>query len=211
MKTYTIHLIRHGLTEGNLLGQYIGSTDVPLARQGREQLQRLMEHAHLPYCGRYYSSPLKRCLETMALLYPDQTPEIVKDLAEYDFGAFEKKTGEQLQEDPDYLEWLAGGPDACPPLGESNQHFAGRVCGAFEKIVEDLMRTGVTSAAICTHGGVIMTLMSAYGLPERPFHEWMVGNGEGYTLRITPGIWMRGYKLEVFPLQSLPNETEEED
>lgn len=59
------------------------------------------------------------------------------------------------------------------------------------------MKTGTTSAVICTHGGVIMTLLTLVGLPELPMYEWMTANGAGYTLRITPGIWMRGQKAEV--------------
>ena len=43
MKSYTIHLIRHGITEGNLLGQYIGRTDSPLAAEGIRALQDLKE------------------------------------------------------------------------------------------------------------------------------------------------------------------------
>ena len=39
MKSYTIHLIRHGISQGNLLGQYIGVTDSPLSKEGKEQLK----------------------------------------------------------------------------------------------------------------------------------------------------------------------------
>ena len=39
MQSYTIHLIRHGVTQGNLLGQYIGSTDLPLAQEGIDRLR----------------------------------------------------------------------------------------------------------------------------------------------------------------------------
>ena len=41
MKTYTIHLLRHALTRGNLEGRYIGQTDEPLCREGREQLLKM--------------------------------------------------------------------------------------------------------------------------------------------------------------------------
>ena len=35
MKTFKLHLIRHGLTSGNLQGLYIGSgTDIPLCDEG---------------------------------------------------------------------------------------------------------------------------------------------------------------------------------
>ena len=35
MRTFKIHLIRHGLPEGSELGQYIGHTDVPLSADGK--------------------------------------------------------------------------------------------------------------------------------------------------------------------------------
>ena len=42
MKYYKLHLIRHGLTQGNLDGRYIGSgTDLPLCEEGRAQLEGL--------------------------------------------------------------------------------------------------------------------------------------------------------------------------
>ena len=42
MKYYKLHLIRHGLTEGNLQGLYIGSgSDLPLCAEGRAQLKTL--------------------------------------------------------------------------------------------------------------------------------------------------------------------------
>ena len=34
MKTYKIHLIRHGQTEANAKGLYIGMTDLPLSPEG---------------------------------------------------------------------------------------------------------------------------------------------------------------------------------
>ena len=42
MKYYKLHLIRHGLTAGNLQGLYIGSgSDLPLCDEGRAQLKTL--------------------------------------------------------------------------------------------------------------------------------------------------------------------------
>ena len=44
MKTFKLHLIRHGITAGNLQGLYIGSgTDLPLCDEGRAQLADLKE------------------------------------------------------------------------------------------------------------------------------------------------------------------------
>ena len=40
MKTFKLHLIRHGMTAGNLQGLYIGSgTDIPSVRRGPRAAQ----------------------------------------------------------------------------------------------------------------------------------------------------------------------------
>ena len=41
MKTYTIHFIRHALTQGSLDGRYIGQTDEELCKEGIEQLEAM--------------------------------------------------------------------------------------------------------------------------------------------------------------------------
>ena len=43
MKTYTIHLIRHGMTEGNKIGRYVGSIDAPLFEDGIKEIKSLKE------------------------------------------------------------------------------------------------------------------------------------------------------------------------
>ena len=58
MQSYTIHLIRHGATKGNQLGQYIGRTDLPLAPEGAEQLRELSRAGGYPTAQAFYCSPL---------------------------------------------------------------------------------------------------------------------------------------------------------
>ena len=60
------------------------------------------------------------------------------------------------------------------------------------------MKTGTTEAAIVTHGGVIMTLLAVYGLPQAKPFEWAMENGCGYSIRITPLLWQRDKVCEVF-------------
>lgn len=198
MKSYTIHLIRHGVTEGNLKGQYIGRTDSPLAPEGIAELQQLREKYVYPQAQVYYVSPLSRCTQTLHILYPEAQGIVIDNLRECDFGDWEGKTAEQLQkEDPRFLQWMESGVSATPPNGEGGDVFMQRVCLAFEKIVEGMMRSGTTSAVIVTHGGVIMSILSAYGLPRAKFYDWLTENGCGYTLRITAGLWMRSMVAEV--------------
>ena len=74
----TVYLIRHGQTQGNLERRYTGSTDQPLCPQGRAALAG----RRLPAVERVYASPLLRCRETAALVYPGTACEIVEDLRE---------------------------------------------------------------------------------------------------------------------------------
>ena len=65
--TYRIFLIRHGATPGNLEGRYIGRTDEALSAAGREDILR---HQYPPV-DLVFTSPMRRCRETAALIYPE--------------------------------------------------------------------------------------------------------------------------------------------
>lgn len=207
MKSYTIHFIRNALTDENLEGRYIGHTDVEIGEEGRAQLGQMKDDLIYPPVDAVFTSPLKRCTETAKILYPDNKPIVIEGLIEYNFGEFENKTAEQLERHPVFPKWLAGEKGVEPPFGESNEAFEKRVLGTFEKIAEGLMKTGTTSAAIVTHGGVIMAILAAFGIPEYPMHEWITPNGCGFTVKVNPSLWMRAKKFEVF--SEFPYEREE--
>lgn len=204
MKTYTVYLIRHALTQGNLEGRYIGQTDEELCREGLEQLEAMKNDYGYPYPDVVFTSGLKRCKQTATILYPDKTPIEMRGFEECDFGEFEGHTAEELEPYEEFSQWLSGGEDARPLNGESNKEFAERVCDCFNKTVEGLIKTGTQKAAIITHGGVIMTILSAFGLPELPMTEWLCPSACGYTIRITPSLWSKIRKVEV--INEIPSE-----
>ncbi|MDY6017259.1 MAG: histidine phosphatase family protein [Oscillospiraceae bacterium] len=207
MKSYTVHLIRNGLTDENLEGRYIGHTDVELSEEGKAQLGQMKDELIFPPVDAVFTSPLKRCTETAKILYPDNMPIVIDGFIEYNFGEFENKTADELKESPVFPRWLAGERGVEPPFGESNEAFEKRIRETFEKVAEGLMKTGTTSAAIVTHGGVIMAILAAYGIPELPMHEWLTPSGCGFTIKINPSLWMRAKKFEVF--SDFPYEREE--
>lgn len=207
MKSYTVHLIRNGLTDENLEGRYIGHTDVELSEEGKAQLGQMKDELIFPPVDAVFTSPLKRCTETAKILYPDNMPIVIDGFIEYNFGEFENKTAEELKNSPVFPRWLAGEKGVEPPFGESNEAFEKRIRETFEKVAEGLMKTGTTSAAIVTHGGVIMAILAAYGIPELPMHEWLTPSGCGFTIKINPSLWMRAKKFEVF--SDFPYEREE--
>ena len=94
MKSYTIHLIRHGICEGNLEGRYIGRTQSPLAQEGIQALLELKRKGIYPEAKKYYASPCVRCVDTLKVLYPTADPEVILELAECDFGDWENKKAE---------------------------------------------------------------------------------------------------------------------
>lgn len=206
MKSYIIHFIRHGAIDETLSGKYIGTTDVPLSDKGKMDLKKLDYEYRYPGTQVLFTSPLKRCTETCRILYPEQNPLSIANLSECNFGEWEGKTAEELKNDPDFEKWLAGDNSVKPPRGESNADFTRRICRMFESIVEGLMKTGTTESVIVTHGGVIMTLLAVYGLPQAKPFEWTMDNGFGYSLRVTPMLWQRDKVCEVF--QTIPMEKE---
>ena len=89
----TIYLIRHSITEGNRWKRYIGRTDEPLCRQG----VKLLEGRTYPQVDKVYASPMKRCLQTAGIIYPDMRPMVIEELAECDFGLFENKNYQETR------------------------------------------------------------------------------------------------------------------
>ena len=48
MITYKLHLIRHGQTEGNQKGLFVGRTDMPVSEEGFDELSRLRDTYEYP-------------------------------------------------------------------------------------------------------------------------------------------------------------------
>lgn len=198
MKSYNIHFIRHGEISETKSGAYIGVTDVSLSKKGREELKSFDKSYRYPYASVLFSSPLKRCVETCEILYPDKTPIIVDELSEINFGLWEGKTAEELKSDETFNKWLSGDNSVKPPNGESSADFTRRICLMFQKIVDGLISTGHTEAVIVTHGGVIMTLLAVYGFPQAKPFEWACDSGCGYSIRVTPMLWQKDKVSEVY-------------
>lgn len=197
MKSYVVNFIRHGLTQANIKGQYAGISDIPVCEEGVKKLENLRDSYEYPKVDAYFSSPLIRCRQTCNIIYPQAEPTIVEDLKECNFGDWEMKTPSELENNPDYKEWLKSGQRLKPPGGESGEEFENRIKKAVESLVDGLVRSGTTSAAVFAHGGVIMRIISYYGIPKMDPFEYIVDNGCGYSVRITPSLWMRNQVFEI--------------
>lgn len=198
MRTLKIHLIRHGATDANYDGRYIGyKTDLPLAPEGLNELRLLKDDIDYPEIERLYSSPMLRCRQTGAVLYPDFEPVTVEELKEYDFGSFENKTAAELESNPNFIPWTSGRLSA-PPGGEDNSEFIKRICVGFNKIVLDMIESGLTESAVIMHGGAIMMLLGVSAVPRSKPVEWTADNGRGYSVRVTPSLYHKSGVIEVY-------------
>lgn len=185
-----IWLIRHGKTEGNKLGRYIGVTDEPLSLEGREFLTKM----DYPGVESVSVSPMRRCVETAEILFPKKSFRIIDELSECNFGDFENKNYKELEGNADYQAWIDSQGTLPFPNGESREEFKRRSLTGFDKAVTGCIRSGISCAALVIHGGTIMNIMEEYADIYRPFYEWHVKNGGGYEVEVDPELWKKGRK-----------------
>ncbi len=199
MRTLKIHLIRHGATDANIKGQYIGcKTDMPLSPEGLNELRLLKENMDYPKVDRIYSSPLLRCKQTAAVLYPENNVVCVDNLKEYDFGIFEGKTAAELEGNVYFSAWVSG--KAAAPEGEANSDFIKRLCIGLNQIVMDMLDNDLSEAAVIMHGGAIMMLLGATAVPQHKPVEWTADFGRGYSILITPSLYHKSGIVEAYDI-----------
>ncbi len=191
-------IVRHGTTWGNLEKRFIGMLDVELAPQGEALARRVSPT--LPEVEHIYRSPLKRCRQTAELLWPGTAETVIEELRETDFGPFEGKNHQELKDDPLYLQWLANPDFSRIPVGESAQAVVERVSLGLSRVAEDAARRKLKRAAIVSHGGALMGLLSRYGRPEREYYGWMCPNCGGFRAELNPDT------LELTILEDLPGD-----
>ena len=170
-----IFFIRHGLTAGNLEKRYIGRTDEPLCSEGIAQLKTV----RLPNCEAVVCSPMKRCIQTVEILFPQGVYLTADELSECDFGDFEGMNYKELSHNADYQKWIDSGGTLPFPKGEAPENFRRRCVKAFDSSVKEYGTAA--SIAFVVHGGTIMSILDKYAVPHRDYFDWHCENGHGYV------------------------------
>ena len=179
MKNYRLYLVRHGVTQGNLDGIYMGSgTDQPLCAQGAAQLRALAARFPYPKAETVFSSPMRRAVETVELLFPDAKDKIIlADLRENAFGEFEGRKVTELVQDAHFKQWMDPAQHYTPEGGEPAAEFHKRCSDVLMGMFEFMMKSNISEAACVT--------------------LWMADSGCGYLLQCSPELWMRDGIVEV--------------
>ena len=193
----SIILLRHGKTEGNLENRYNGRTDDPLCPLG---IQEAEAEPHYPEIPLVYASPMLRAQQTASIFFPNAAIQTVQGLREMDFGDFEGRTAQEMEHDPTYRAWVAGGcVDACPN-GEGVPDFARRASAAFAASVSDAILRGETRVGFAVHGGVIMAVMYAFSGADQPYHAWYVRNCGGFEITLDETVWEQNKRFASYRL-----------
>lgn len=179
--TVVVALFRHGLTEENKKQAYIGWTDSPICEEAKQTVGNIKTEP-LDF-NRIITSDLKRCLQTAEILFPKQQPHILREFREMNFGKWEGKTYKELEEKPEYKEWLRHHFVQAPPEGESFAVFSDRVETGWKKVQQMMIEEKADRVAVVTHGGVVRYLLSMLANKEKDFWDWKVPHGNGYELQ----------------------------
>ncbi|MBR0141799.1 MAG: histidine phosphatase family protein [Ruminococcus sp.] len=166
-----INFIRHGLTAGNETKKYIGRTDENLSEKGIDTLKNIK----YPECDILFVSPMKRCIQTAEIIYPDKKYTICDDLRECDFGDFEGKNYQELKDNILYQKWIDSNGTDTFPNGESPENFKKRCVKAFLEIIKN---TDSKNISFVVHGGTIMAILEK--LSNKSFYEWHIENAHGF-------------------------------
>jgi broad specificity phosphatase PhoE len=113
--------VRHGATEWSRLKRHTGRTDVPLGPEGRDQAMEV----GLRLAGHRFrlvlTSPLRRARATCELAGFGEAAEVCDDLMEWDYGAMDGRTTEEIRRAcPGWNLWVDGvdGGETVEQVGE---------------------------------------------------------------------------------------------
>ncbi|MDG4882823.1 histidine phosphatase family protein [Mesorhizobium sp. WSM4884] len=91
-----IYLVRHGETEWSASGRHTGRTDIPLTAKGEEAARGVAHRLKDQTFQVVWSSPSQRAFDTCRLAGFGERAEKKADLQEWDYGAYEGMTTEQI-------------------------------------------------------------------------------------------------------------------
>jgi probable phosphoglycerate mutase len=153
-------ICRHGETDWSRTGRHTGSTDVPLTADGETEARALapLLAARADRIRLVLVSPRQRARET-ARLAGITGATVTADLSEWDYGAYEGLTTDEIRRDrPEWTIWTGN-----PPGGETADDVSARADRLLHGI-RDSLATG--DVLVIGHGHFGRVLAARYlGLP----------------------------------------------
>ena len=170
-----------------------GWLDVDLTEHGITELKDLRSCVDYPASDVYYSSPLKRCVETCHILFPDKIPVISDSFKEVSFRSMEGWILSDKAEIDAYFEsWVRDEPYLDE---ETISDVMERAKPAVMDVVSSCEKEGKRSATIVMHSGIMRSaIIALFCLERSAFLEMSVPNGLGYVIAfsdLSPLSWRK--------------------
>lgn len=191
--SFILTLVRHGESEANVRHMLSGWLDVNLTDKGRRELEILRNTVKYPASEIYFSSPLKRCIETSHILFPDAEPIVRDDFREINFRSMEGWILSSKEEIDAYFEsWIEDEPYIDE---ETISDVMERSSEAILRTVRECRDKGLHSATIVMHSGIMRSsVVALFNLDKSAFLEMSVPNGLGYILEFNDDLNPQSYK-----------------
>ena len=182
-----IYLVRHGISVTNEKHMWTGQLDVELSENGIRGIKAAKEKFEFPEGDIYVASPLKRCVQTMELIYNRKPDFYINEFKECSLGVLEGTAYTDLTDDTNYLNWQKY-PDTIPfAEGESFNQFLERTHRGFEKVLDLAVEKKYNKVVIVLHGNVMRSILHGYADPAIPHKEWKIPNAGVYELEVSGG------------------------
>lgn len=193
MGSKIIYLMRHGDT--GLKGRYVGSSDVPLSPLGLKQTRELCSYLNTVTLDAILCSPMLRCRQSIETLGRDDV-RYHDFLKEIDFGAWEKKSFEEIAVEYRTLVdcWAKQDEKFAFPGGEAMSSFYGRI----GECAQHLRNVKEKEILVVCHGGVIRHLIcDLLHIPKEHYLLFDVAPGCYSTVQLFPeGGVLTGFNLK---------------
>ena len=189
----TVLLVRHGQTNSNVTGFYMGWSDEDLDEVGYTQAHRLSTKlATLPIAS-VYTSPLRRAYTTASILAEPHKLELkfLDELTELRLGDWEGLHREEVSRGwPEIYQQSRVDPsDLTIPNGESFRQVTERAVRALHKV---LRANQYEQAVIVTHEVIIKLVVAhALGVSNSIYRRFEIGNASLSIIKST----QNGYRL----------------
>lgn len=159
--TKVLYLVRHGLTDWNVLRKMQGHSNIPLNDTGRAQAKTLQKFFADNHVDHIFSSDLDRAFQTIEIatsaLKPKRDIRRLAALREVNLGSVEGITQPEIVEKFGLDSWdqwtsLAADANFTYPGGETHHQSRDRMLEALTHIFTDFE---FQTAVACTHGLLI--------------------------------------------------------
>ncbi len=187
--TTTVLLVRHGQTNSNVTGFYMGRSDEDLDEVGYTQARRLSSRLSGWPIASVYTSPLRRAYTTAAILAEPHMLElnVLDDLIELGLGDWQGLHMDEIKRRwPDVWQQSRIDPsEVTMPNGESFRQVTERAVRVFESV---LGSNPGKQVVMVTHEVVVKVIVAhVLGVSNSMYRRFEVNNASLSVVRVANG------------------------